>query len=82
MKLSLGLMNSLAVKMYGEMKVLLHAFLTLAVVGGEWLASCPGHFTPKEGLQCPFCRGLDGFQSQSSHRGEEKNLLIVPGMEV
>lgn len=82
MKLSLGLMNSLVVKMYREMKVLLHAFLTLAVVGGEWLASYPGHFTPKEGPQRPFCRGLDGFQSWSGHRGEEKNLLIVPGMEV
>jgi len=42
-------MNNLAVKKYKEVKVLLHAFLTLAVVGGEWLASCPGHFTPKEG---------------------------------
>jgi hypothetical protein len=82
MKLSLGLMNSLAVKMYREMKVLLHAFLTLAVVGGEWLASCPGLSTPKEGPQCPFCRGLDGFQSWSGRCGEEKNLLIVPGMEV
>lgn len=82
MKLSLGLINSLVVKMFREMKVLFHAFLTLAVVGGEWLASYPGHFTPKEGPQCQFCRGLDGFQSRSGHRGEEKNLLIVPGMEV
>lgn len=75
MKLSLGLMNSLAVKMYREMKVLLHAFLTLAVVGGEWLASCPGLSTPKEGPQCPFCRGLDGFQSWSGRCGEEKDLF-------
>ena len=82
MKLPLGLMNSLAVKMYREMKVLLHAFLSSAVVGGEWLASYPGHSTPNEGPQCPFCRGLDGFHSWSGHHGEEKNLLIVPGMEV
>jgi hypothetical protein len=79
---SLGFMNNFAVKMYNEVKVLFHAFFTLAVVGGEWLALCAGHFTPKEGPQCPFYRGLDGFQSQSGHRGEEKNLLIVPGMEV
>jgi hypothetical protein len=82
MNLSLGLMNSLTVKMYREMKVLLHAFSTLAVVGGEWLASCSGHFTPKEGPQYLFCRGLNGFQSWSGNRGEEKNLLIMPGMEV
>jgi len=73
-KLFLGLMNNLAMKMDKEMKVLLHAFLTLAVVGGEWLASCPGHFNPKEGPQSPFCRGLDGFQSQSGHRGKEKSF--------
>lgn len=81
-KLSLGLMNNLAMKMYGGMIVLPHAFLTLALVRGEWLASCPGHFTSNEGPQCPFCRGLDGFQSRSRHCGEVKILLIVPGMEV
>ena len=81
-KLSLGLMNNLAMKMYEGLKVLLHAFLTLALAGGEWSASCPGHFTPREGAQCPFCKGLDGFQIRSGHRGEVKILLIVPGMEV
>jgi hypothetical protein len=29
-------------------EVLLHAFLTSALDGGEWLASCSGHFTPRE----------------------------------
>jgi hypothetical protein len=27
--------------------VYLHAFLTSALVGGEWLASLPGRFTPE-----------------------------------
>jgi hypothetical protein len=26
----------------------IHVFLTLALVGGEWSASCPGCFTPSE----------------------------------
>jgi len=28
------------------MEVYIHAFLTLALDGGGWLASRPGHFTP------------------------------------
>jgi hypothetical protein len=35
-----------AMKPYGEMEVELHAFLTSAVDGGEWLVSCPRRFTP------------------------------------
>jgi hypothetical protein len=30
------------------MEVYLHAFLTSALHGGEWSASRPGHFTPRE----------------------------------
>jgi hypothetical protein len=31
-----------------EMDVYIQIFLTWALVGGEWSASCPGHFTPSE----------------------------------
>jgi hypothetical protein len=34
------------VKAYWGMEVWLHAFLTLALDGGEWSASRPGRFTP------------------------------------
>jgi hypothetical protein len=36
------------VKKYEEVKVQLHAFLTLALDGDEWSASPPIHFTPRE----------------------------------
>jgi hypothetical protein len=32
----------------GGVEVYLHAFLTLALNGGEWSASLPSHFTPRE----------------------------------
>jgi hypothetical protein len=35
-------------KMYGELKVQLYAFLNSALDGGEWLASPPARFTPSE----------------------------------
>jgi hypothetical protein len=35
-------------KAYGGVDVYIHIFLTSALVGGEWSASGPGHFTPGE----------------------------------
>jgi hypothetical protein len=35
-------------KAYWVMEVQLHIFLTLTVDGGEWSASRPGRFTPRE----------------------------------
>jgi hypothetical protein len=71
--------ENLVVKMYGRMKVLLHAFLTLALAGGEWSASCPGHFTPKEGRQYQLHRVAGCVPDLV---WSEKDLLLVPGMEV
>jgi len=36
--------------MYKGVEVYLHAFLTLVLDGGEWSASRPGRFPPKEML--------------------------------
>jgi hypothetical protein len=36
-------------KAYGEVYVQIHVFLISALVGGEWSASRPFRFTPKEG---------------------------------
>jgi hypothetical protein len=35
-------------KAYGVVDVLIHIFLTSAIVGGEWSASQAGRFTPRE----------------------------------
>jgi hypothetical protein len=47
--ISLYLMKHHPVKTYLGVKVWLHdAFLTSAIDGGEWSASCPSHFTPEK----------------------------------
>jgi hypothetical protein len=33
---------------YGGVDVKIHIFLMSALAGGEWSASCPGHFTPRD----------------------------------
>jgi hypothetical protein len=56
-------------------------FLTSALDGGMWPASCPSHFTPGErASQYPLDRRLGGPQGWSGHY-EEKNLLPMPGIE-
>jgi len=44
-------------------EVQLHAFLTSALVGCEWLASCPGHFTRGETVP-----GTHWIYGQVGHR--------------
>jgi hypothetical protein len=49
---------------------------TSALDGGEWSASSPGRFTPKERApRYPLDRRLGGPQSRYGRGGEEKNLL-------
>jgi hypothetical protein len=44
-------------KVCGGVDVYLHAFLTLALDGGKWSASCLSLFTPKESAPCTLCIG-------------------------
>jgi hypothetical protein len=53
--------------------------LTSALDGGEWSASRPGRFTPRE--RAPLDRRLGGPQSRSGCGGEEKNSDPPPGIE-
>jgi hypothetical protein len=57
-------------------------FLTSALEGGEWSASCPGRFNPggkKHRYQLD--RRLGGPHSRPGHYGQEKNLLPLPGIK-
>jgi hypothetical protein len=47
-KFSLCLTKNQAMKRIGGVEVYLHTFLTSALDGGEWSASRPGLFTPRE----------------------------------
>jgi hypothetical protein len=53
--------------------------------GGDWSPSCPGHFSPGEkapGTQDPFDgRRLDGSERRSGRSGEEREYLLLPGIE-
>jgi hypothetical protein len=56
--------------------------LTSALDGGEWSASCPGRFTPRE--RAPGTHWIGGWvgpQSRSGRGGEEKNSQPPPGIE-
>jgi hypothetical protein len=55
-----------------------YVFLTLALVGGEWSDSRPGHFIPGERApQYPVDRRLGGLQNRSGRLGEEKILNSI-----
>jgi hypothetical protein len=44
-------------KMYTWVKVSLHPFLTSTQDGGEFMASCPGYFTPRERAPATHWKG-------------------------
>jgi hypothetical protein len=52
-------------KTYGGSGDITNAFLTSALDGGEWSASCPGSFTPEENTQFPSVRRTCGLQNRS-----------------
>jgi hypothetical protein len=55
-------------------------FLTSALDGGEWWASCPGRFTPQgKSPLYPLEWRLGGPQSSSGCCGAQKNPLPLPG---
>jgi len=58
------LIKCLTIKTYGVLKVQLHEFLTLALHGGEWLASHPNHFSPgKRASSIHWIRGRVGSKA-------------------
>jgi hypothetical protein len=60
-------------KMYMGVEVKLHVFLTSALDGSKWSASCLGHFTL--GRMAPIIQGIRYCQpqSQTGCSGKDKN---------
>jgi len=68
-KLALCLTKHHAMNMYGGVETWLHAFLTSAMDGGEWLASRHGHFIPGKSPRYILDRRLGGPQNRSGRGG-------------
>jgi hypothetical protein len=70
-------------KTYWGVEIQLHAFLTSALDGGEWSASHPGRFTPREIPWYPLDRRLGGLRSGLDRvvtfvaHIEEKKMIIT-----
>jgi hypothetical protein len=67
-------------KAYWGMELKLHAFLTLALDGGEWPASRP-LYPQRQSPWYPLDKELGGPQSRSGHGGKAKNSQTLPGLE-
>jgi hypothetical protein len=69
-------------KMYGELDVFIHIFLTSVLVGGEWSASRPGRFTP--GKRAPGTHWIGGLviPRPSLDDMEKRKFLTLPGLEL
>jgi hypothetical protein len=71
-----------AMKAYGEVDVLIHIFLTSALVGGEWSASRLGSCTPGE--RAPGIHWIGGWVDPRAGLDdlERRKFLTLPGLEL
>jgi hypothetical protein len=60
--------------------VYIHIFLTLALTGGEWSASCPCRFTPGE--RAPGTHLIGGWVGPRAGLGEVEKRKILPLSEL
>jgi hypothetical protein len=69
-------------KTYGGVDVYNHVFLTSALVGGEWSASCPGRFTSGERVSDKLCIGGWVGPRAGLDDMEKGKYLPLPGLEL
>jgi hypothetical protein len=64
------------------MDVLSHVFLTLTLVRGEWSASSPGRFTPRE--RAPNTHWIQGWVGPTASLDdvEKRKILPLPELEL
>jgi hypothetical protein len=69
-------------KVYGGVDMQIHIFLTSVLVGGQWSASRPGHFTP--GIRAPGTQWIKGWMGPRAGLGdvEKRQFLTLPGLEL
>jgi hypothetical protein len=69
-------------KVYGGVDVLIHIFLTSALVGGEWSASRPCRFTPGE--RAPGTHWIGGWVGPRTYLDdvEKRKFLTLSGLEL
>jgi hypothetical protein len=61
---------------YGGVDVQTHVFLTSALVGGEWSASCPGRFTFRE--RAPGTHWIEGWVGPRADLGDGEKWKFLP----
>jgi hypothetical protein len=69
-------------KKYGDVEVYLHIFLPSALVGGEWVVSRPGSFTPEERVDGNHCTGGCVDPRAGPYNVKKRKFLTLPGLEV
>jgi hypothetical protein len=71
-----------AMKAYGGVDVYIHIFLTSALAGGEWLASCADRFTPGE--RAPGTLWIRGRVDPRAglDEVEKKKFFTLPRLEL
>jgi hypothetical protein len=69
-------------KAQGGVDMQIHVFLTLALVGHEWSASGPCHFTP--GIRAPGSQWIGGWVGPRGGLNDVEKLkfLALPGLEL
>jgi hypothetical protein len=62
--------------MYGDVDAQIHIFFIPALVGGEWSASCLGHFTIVDGA--PDTHWIGGWVGPRTDLDDVKRRKILP----
>jgi hypothetical protein len=69
-------------KAYGGVDVQIHILLTSALAGGEWSASRPSRFTPRERVPGTHWIGGGVDPRAGLDNVEKRKFLTIPGLEL
>jgi hypothetical protein len=68
-------------KAYGGVDVQIHVFLTSALAGSEWSASCSGNLTPRERVPDTHWIGSFVDPREGLNDVEKRKFFAIPGLE-